>query len=203
MTREPFPGASAPPPPPAPVMTVPESRVAARAAELAVRLRAAGAGVVAVDGPSGSGKTTFGRALAAGLPAGLVHMDDLYPGWDGLLGGVDRLVEWVLRPLAAGEPVRWRRYDWTLEAYAEWHRPPPRDIVVVEGVGAGALATAPYTSFLIWVEAPLAARHARAIGRDGDAYRPHWERWARQERAYFSADRVRDRADMIIRTGPV
>ncbi|RCG31471.1 dephospho-CoA kinase [Sphaerisporangium album] len=164
--------------------------------------RACPAWVVALDGPSGAGKTTLGRALAAELDAGLVHMDALYPGWDGLLGGVNRLVEWVLRPLAAGEAARWRRYDWALEAYAEWRELPPSPVVVVEGVGAGALATRPYVSALIWVEAPLAIRKARALGRpeDGAAYAPHWDRWARQEEAYFTADRVRDRADVIVDT---
>ncbi len=171
-------------------------------AEVAVRLRAERARVIAVDGPSGSGKTTLGGALAVELEAALVHMDDLYPGWDGLRGGVDRLVEWILRPLAGGTPARWRRYDWTLGAYAEWRELPPSDVVIVEGVGAGAVATAPYLSFLVWTEAPLAVRKARALSRDGEAYRPHWERWARQERAYFAADDVRARADAVIDTGP-
>ncbi|MFC4587360.1 nucleoside/nucleotide kinase family protein [Sphaerisporangium corydalis] len=172
-------------------------------ARLAERLRAARARVVAVDGPSGSGKTTLGRALADDLGAGLIHMDDLYPGWDGLRGGVERLVEWILRPLASGEAARWRRYDWTLEAYAEWHEHPPSAAVVVEGVGSGALAAGPYTSFLVWMEAPLAVRRERALGRDGGTYRPHWERWALQERAYFATDRVRERADLTVDTGPV
>lgn len=171
-------------------------------AELAVRLRAARARVIAVDGPSGSGKTTLGGALAGELEAPLVHMDDLYPGWDGLRDGAGRLVEWILRPLAEGRPARWRRYDWTLGAYAGWRELPPADVVIVEGVGSGALAAAPYTSFLVWTEAPLAVRRARALSRDGEIYRPHWERWARQERAYFATDGVRARADAVIDTGP-
>ncbi|MCW2878570.1 MAG: hypothetical protein JWQ95_2670 [Sphaerisporangium sp.] len=182
------------------VVVVGESAVTACAAELAVRVRAARGRLIAVDGPSGSGKTTMGRALAGELDAALIHMDDLYPGWDGLRGGVERLVEWILRPLDGGETARWRRYDWTLGAYAEWHELPPTETLVVEGVGTGAVAAGPYTSFLVWVEASLAVRRTRALGRDGETYRPHWERWARQEGAFFAADRVRDRADMIIVT---
>ncbi|GGK68589.1 adenylate kinase [Sphaerisporangium melleum] len=160
------------------------------------------AGVIAVDGPSGSGKTTLGRAIAAETAACLVHMDDLYPGWEGLLGGVERLLEWILRPRAEGRPARWRRYDWTLEAYAEqWHEVPASAPLVVEGAGAGAAAAGPYLSSLVWLEAPPDVRRTRALGRDGEMYRPHWERWARQERAYFAADRVRERADLVIDTG--
>ncbi|MDH2428859.1 (d)CMP kinase [Sphaerisporangium sp. TRM90804] len=168
---------------------------------LAGRLRARRARVIAVDGPSGSGKTTIGGALAAELGAPLIHMDDLYDGWDGLRAGADRLVEWIVRPLAEGRPARWRRYDWALSAYAEWHELSPPGALVVEGVGAGSAAAEPYTSFLIWADAPPGVRRARALRRDGDAYLPHWERWARQEDAYFAADRVRARADVVIDTG--
>ncbi|MFC7385973.1 nucleoside/nucleotide kinase family protein [Sphaerisporangium rhizosphaerae] len=166
-------------------------------------MRGRPAGVIAVDGPSGSGKTTLGGALAGELGATLVHMDDLYPGWDGLLGGADRLVRWILRPRAEGRPARWRRYDWTRGAYAEWHEVPSPSPLVVEGAGAGSVAAAPYLSRLIWVEAPSEVRRTRALSRDGEAYRPHWERWARQERAYFAAERVRDRADLVIDTSLV
>ncbi|WP_248961596.1 AAA family ATPase [Sphaerisporangium perillae] len=176
------------------------ARLPVREAQEAPAPRVAAGGVIVVDGPSGSGKTTLGRALAAELDATLVHMDDLYPGWDGLRGGAERLVEWILRPLAGDRPARWRRYDWTLAAYAEWHEVPRTRPLVVEGAGAGAAAAGPYISLLIWMEAPLAVRRARALERDGDTYRPHWERWARQEGAYFAADRVRDRADLVIDT---
>ena len=44
--------------------------------------------VVTVDGYSGSGKSTLARALAAADSAWQVlHMDDWYPGWDGLDAG--------------------------------------------------------------------------------------------------------------------
>jgi hypothetical protein len=39
------------------------------------------------------------------------------------------------------------------------------------------------------------------IARDGEAYRPHWERWAAQERAHFAAEGTRERADLRLRTG--
>jgi dephospho-CoA kinase len=54
---------------------------------------------------------------------------------------------------------------------------------------------------LIWVDAPEEQRYRRAMARDGDAYAPHWARWAAQERAHFAADRTRERADVRLRTG--
>ena len=40
--------------------------------------------VVAVDGPSGSGKSSLCEGLAAVTGGVVVHLDDAYPGWDGL-----------------------------------------------------------------------------------------------------------------------
>ncbi|WP_454229155.1 uridine kinase family protein [Propioniciclava flava] len=71
--------------------------------------------VVAIDGLSGAGKTTLASLVAARLGAPVVHMDDLYPGWDGLAAGVAYLVDAVLRPLAVGEPARYRAWDWADE----------------------------------------------------------------------------------------
>src|SRR4051794_41387260 len=77
--------------------------------------------LVTVDGPSGAGKTRLAGRLARALDrAPIVHLDFFYPGWDGLAAGVELAVDWVARPLAAGRPARWRRYDWVTGRFAEW-----------------------------------------------------------------------------------
>ncbi|GAB7189736.1 AAA family ATPase [Kineococcus sp. NUM-3379] len=175
-------------------------------ADLAARVLAApapagGTRVVAVDGPSGSGKTTLAAQLGALLPgAATVHMDDLYPGWDGLAEAVPLLVGQVLEPLSAGVAGAYRRWDWVAGAWAEEHAVPAGGVVLVEGVGCGSRACAPHLSLLVWVEAPLRLRHARGIERDGEAYAPHWRRWQRQEEALFAAERTRERADARLDT---
>jgi len=158
--------------------------------------------VVAVDGPSGSGKTTLAAALSATLgDVPVVHMDDVYPGWDGLEDAVPRLVGWVLEPLAAGLPARYRRYDWERHEYAEWREVPASDVVLVEGVASGARVCGPHLSALVWVEAPRDVRFERGIARDGEAFRPHWERWATLEELHFAAEGTRERADVRFSTG--
>jgi pantothenate kinase-related protein Tda10 len=75
---------------------------AARVLELATgRPPTLGRGrLVCVDGPAGSGKSTLASALVRLAPdAVVVHMDDLYAGWDGLPDVADQL-EGLLRPLA-------------------------------------------------------------------------------------------------------
>ena len=117
-----------------------------------------GAGrLVCVDGPAGSGKTSLADAVARRTDAQVVHMDDLYGGWDGLLfvaGHVERL----LRPLAQGLHGHWQRYDWHAGRFAEWHQVRPGGLLLLEGVGSGARAWAALTTTLVYVEAPRSVR---------------------------------------------
>jgi hypothetical protein len=184
-------------------------------------VRAGRTRVLAVDGPSGAGKTTLAEAVRAelsrrrgDLPAGpdaagppievpVVHLDSIYPGWDGLAASIPRLVEWVLQPLAAGRPVGYHRYDWERGEYAEWvavPTDPVPPVLIVEGSGAGALPCAPYLSLLVWLEAPARLRFERAMARDGDTYRPHWQRWAGQEVRYAAEHDPRRRAGLCLGT---
>ena len=71
---------------------------------------------------------------------------------------------------------------------------------MLEGVGSSVRPAGDFAAVRVWVEADLAVRFARGIDRDGEAYRPHWERWALQENALFAADGTRERADVILRT---
>jgi uridine kinase len=156
--------------------------------------------VLAVDGPSGAGKTRLAEQLRAGLDrASVVHLDDFYPGWHGLEASVPRLVAWVLQPVSVGRPARWRRYDWVAGRYAEWHEVPDCDVLVVDGVGSGARACAPYLDALLWVETTEDERYRRAMARDGVGYRPYWRQWAAAERTHHARERTRERADVRLR----
>ncbi|MBW3086073.1 hypothetical protein KEM60_02284 [Austwickia sp. TVS 96-490-7B] len=168
---------------------------------------AAGTSVIAIDGPSGAGKSTFAMRLVTALvdltgsePV-LVHMDDLYPGWDGLDEAIPLLTERVLAPLARRQRASFRRYDWGQRRFAEEHVIPAVPWLVVEGVGCGARACTPYLSALAWVDAPTEQRMRRGMDRDGDAYRPHWDRWARQEHRLFTVEGTMSRADVLLDSG--
>jgi uridine kinase len=156
--------------------------------------------VIAVDGPSGSGKTTLAAELADALDAPTIHMDDLFPGWDGLAPAPGLLTTQVLDPLARGERAAYRRWDWATSRWAERVPVPPTDLLIVEGCGASVGPAAPYAAVRLWVQAHPDVRMARGIARDGEAFRPQWQRWARQEEQVFGADRTRERADLVIDT---
>jgi uridine kinase len=154
--------------------------------------------VLTIDGRTGAGKTTLARELAPVLACPIVELEQLYPGWDGLAQGVELLVSAVLEPLAGGRKVLVPRYDWFEERYvAPWALEPP-ELLIVEGVGAGARAAARYASVLVWLELAAETRRQRALARDGDVFRPHWARWTAQEEALLAREATPSRADLII-----
>lgn len=160
--------------------------------------------LICVDGPAGSGKTTvaerFAKAAEArGLRVQVVHMDDLYDGWDGAERGFGILRDHVLTRLANGLEGRYRRYDWIAGAYAEVHLVPATvEVLIVEGVTSADRGAEPWPSLRIWVETDNALRLERGIERDGEGMRDRWLEWMRWERDHFAAERTRDRADLIV-----
>ena len=174
-------------------------------AELAERVRAApprlgATRLVCVDGPAGSGKTTFAARLAAALGPGtaVLHMDDLYAGWT-LDGAAARLTAGVLRPLAAGRPGSYRRYDWVAERFADVPTEVPVPaVLVVEGCGSCPRPLDEWATLRIWVEAPPQLRLARGLARDGDHLAGHWQAWQRAEAAEFAEEDTRARADVRV-----
>jgi len=156
--------------------------------------------LVAIDGPSGSGKTTLAAALGARTGAPVLHMDDIYPGWDGLAVAVGLVTTEVLEPLARGEQAAYRRWDWDQGRWGAAVPVPTAATLILEGVGSSVLPAGAHAALSVWVDAPWDVRLARGLARDGEAYRPHWEHWAAQERALFAADGTRTRADLVIET---
>lgn len=156
--------------------------------------------VVAVDGRSGSGKTLLGTAVAVALGGPVVHLDEIYPGWDGLQAGVALATEHVLEPLARGERATYPRWDWmrsrpgrTIPVAAAPH-------LVLEGCGALVPPAAAFAAVRVWVDAPTEVRKERALSRDGETYAPHWERWAAQEDAVYAVARPWESAHLVLRT---
>jgi energy-coupling factor transporter ATP-binding protein EcfA2 len=160
--------------------------------------------LICVDGPAGSGKTTLAAAIRRAVPREMsrrvVHLDDLYPGWDGLRAGVVHVAEAVVTPLAQGRPGRYRRWDWHASAPGPWMEVPLVDVLVLDGVGAGALAYDELITTLVWVEADHGVRLTRGITRDGPASGDDFVAWMAREAPYLEEQRTRERADVVVRT---
>ena len=158
--------------------------------------------VLAVDGPSGAGKSTLAAELSPRIGAPVVHLDDIYPGWDGLAEVVPLVTRQVLEPLSRGEDAAYRRWDWVENRWAATVVLPWAPVLILEGVGSSVRPTGDFAAVRVWVEAERHVRFRRGMARDGNGYRPFWDRWARQEDALFVADGTRSRADIIVDTTP-
>ena len=158
--------------------------------------------IIAIDGRSGAGKTTLAIELAARLrnhrKVSLFHLEDIYPGWDGLAAGIERYVRTVLEPLSRAEAATWVGWDWVNHCDGGPRVTLPAEIVIVEGVGAAAAAARPFLDAVIWAESPDGERRARALERDGDTYEPFWDQWASQETELLALDDIPQQAHVRV-----
>ncbi|MGO4189133.1 chorismate-binding protein [Pseudarthrobacter sp. TAF60_1] len=158
--------------------------------------------IIAIDGRSGAGKTTLAIEVAARLrnhhKVSLFHLEDIYPGWNGLAAGIERYVSTVLGPLSSGEPATWTSWDWANHYDGDTRVTLPSEIVIIEGVGAAALQARPLLSAVIWADSPDDVRRKRALDRDGGTYEPYWEQWAAQEDEWLAKDDVPAHADVRV-----
>ncbi|WP_141013393.1 uridine kinase family protein [Nocardioides sambongensis] len=170
------------------------ARIVAAAEEAEPRL--GGTRLVCIDGLAGAGKSTLATAVGRLRPDALVFAtDDMLHGWSGL-PGLGVTLDRLLRPLAAGRPGRWRRWDWLTGEWAEEHRVDPVALLVLEGVGSCANEIADLVSLTVWVEAERTVRRDRWIDRDGEVLRGHWATWADDEAAHHRVHRARERAGL-------
>lgn len=164
--------------------------------------------VLAIDGRSGSGKTTLARGVHHGLVGdgsarvAMIHLDELYPGWDGLAETVALLHDQILEPLSRGATATYRHWDWSADQWGPVRRLDPPSVLIVEGCGAAVRPPGDLAALRVWLEAPAAERLARGVARDGEQLRANWARWSHQEDALFTADRTRERADLLVSTSP-
>lgn len=146
--------------------------------------------VVVIDGRSGAGKSSLAarvaRAWPLRTPVQLLALDSVYPGWGGLERGAEIARESVLRPHGRGLIGIWRRWDWEREEEAEAHAVDPALGLIVEGCGALTPASAALADVTVWVDGPRDSRRHRALRRDGDGFRSHWNMWAAQEDAHIA-----------------
>ena len=133
--------------------------------------------VVTIDGYSGAGKSTLAAALAR-LVNGwqVLHLDDWYPGWDGLAAGA-QIARRIAADLRGGRASSYEVWDWEAGETGATIRVPLAP-TIIEGCGAIEAEA----DLAIWIADPGEdERRSRALARDGQTYAPHWRRWAEQD----------------------
>jgi DNA polymerase III delta prime subunit len=122
--------------------------------------------VLLIDGRAGSGKSTLADEvqneffkLGESAPR-VIHLDDLYPGWDGLQLGVEYLQRAILNPLSRREVAHYQLFDWVAGERREWREFAGGTPLIIEGCGAinRNLISMPANAAASWPGECLAAR---------------------------------------------
>ena len=158
--------------------------------------------IILIDGRAGSGKSTLAALLqnqlfkeGDSLPR-LIHMDDLYEGWDGLQAGVDYLQRLILNPVVGRKKASWQEFDWSAGERVRWREFEGQTPLIVEGCGALSRLSSEVADLKVWVESDSEIRFRRWVEREGSD--ENFGRWAAQEVEFYSRERSTELADVTV-----
>lgn len=157
--------------------------------------------IVLIDGRAGSGKSTLAELLKNKLfqdgesAPRVIHMDDLYDGWNGLEAGADYLQRFILNPLSKQEVAHYQEFDWAKGERNTWREFGGGTPLIVEGCGSLNKNSAESADVKVWLEVPEEIRHKRWLSREGS--NDHWAEWAAQELDFYARVKSAELATLI------
>jgi uridine kinase len=127
--------------------------------------------IVLIDGRAGSGKSTFAESLQQQLfrdgesAPRVIHMDNIFEGWEGLSLGSDYLVRFILNPLSRRETASWQDWSWVKNERSSWREFSGGTPLIVEGCGSLTERSKEHADVSIWLEASEETRRERWLKR--------------------------------------
>ena len=161
--------------------------------------------VIAIDGPAGAGKTTLAHeiflALSNKMSVQVIHMDDLYDGWDNALSkDLSKILQYLVSQHEAKSPANIQRYNWESSSFGESEELPVSELLILEGVGCGDKELQDRFAALIWMEVDPTDGLKRVIDRDGAQMHERMQKWLGTQAEYFLQHSTREKADFILTT---
>jgi len=160
---------------------------------------------LAIDGVAGSGKTTLASRLCGDLKScQVVHMDDLYEGWNDPLSQrlTAKVIRELLEPFNKQIPIRYQKFDWILNRFDKFEDLKTSNILILEGVGSGQREFRKYLSKTIWVEYDPSQGFDRVIARDGEGIRGEMVNFLLDQNKHFIAELTKNTSDYTISGAP-
>jgi uridine kinase len=160
--------------------------------------------ILLIDGRAGSGKSTFAESLQQQLfrdgesAPRVIHMDNIFEGWEGLALGSDYLVRFILQPLARRETASWQDWSWVKNQRLSWREFSGGTPLIVEGCGSLSERSKEHADIAIWLEASEETRRERWIQRE--RHLDKFDFWAAQELDFYAREKSQSLADLVIKT---
>ena len=160
--------------------------------------------IILIDGRAGSGKSTFAESLQQQLfrdgesAPRVIHMDNIFEGWDGLALGSDYMVRFILQPLARRETASWQDWSWVKNQRSSWREFSGGTPLIIEGCGSLTERSKEHADISIWLEASEETRRARWIQRE--RHLEKFDFWAAQELDFYAREKSQSLADLAIKT---
>ena len=161
--------------------------------------------VLAIDGPAGSGKSTLAgeiaRAFSGTYSIEVIHLDELYNGWDEALSEeLFRKLDQLIAAQRAGKATDLAIYDWSAGSFSGSKEIKAVQLLIIEGVGSSNQLLHPNLTTSIWLDIDQSTGLTRVLERDGEEIRDEMVKWQKMESEYFARDLTRERADFILST---
>ena len=160
--------------------------------------------IILIDGRAGSGKSTFAEALQQQLfrdgesAPRVIHMDNIFEGWEGLALGSDYMVRFILKPLARQETASWQDWSWVKNQRFSWREFSGGTPLIVEGCGSLTERSKEHADICIWLEASEETRRERWLKRE--RHLDKFDFWAAQELDFYAREKSQSLANLVVKT---
>ena len=158
--------------------------------------------LIAIDGRAGAGKTTlaarFFEELSLDKTVEVIHMDDLYNGWEKALdAGLTKTLESIVKSHHNKVVFEIEIFNWQLMSFDSKEEINPVDILILEGVGAGQKVVRDAGATLYWLDIDAEVGIQRVLNRDGNQIASQMKQWQILQEIHFIRDKTRENAEHI------
>ena len=158
--------------------------------------------LIAIDGRAGAGKTTlaarFFDELSVDKRVEVIHMDDLYDGWENALDEhLTKTLESIVNAHQKKEGFEIDIFNWQSMSFDSKRQINPVDILILEGVGAGQKVVRDAGATLYWLDIDADDGIARVLKRDGNQIASQMKQWQIAQEIHFLRDMTRENAGHI------
>ena len=158
--------------------------------------------LIAIDGRAGAGKTTLAASffdeLSVDKTVEVIHMDDLYDGWENALGErLTQTLESIVKSHQSKVAFEIDIFNWQSMSFDSKRVIYPVDILILEGVGAGQKVVRDAGATLHWLDIDAEVGIQRVLNRDGNQIASQMKQWQIAQEIHFLRDKTRENAEHI------